>query len=262
MIRYFKSNGIFSTQNNIIDLYITSGDSFVKNGNTLGTYSAWKYQDYAYDETLKMKFFKVSGTEWAALNKPNQNITSDFDNSDGNYKIIINRDFDYLNRQLTIYPVDVYHKDTATTQAYPTDGGQYLTNGGIEMFSSETSNGNTISSFKTGFRVDTTDYYSMNNVFPDAQLTYSSGSVYGQNVTSIKKIININSVAPDYFDLNGNAVTEIHYNLGHQILSDAIYTTNKRTGYKIGDNIFININDATGTPLMYGQYFPSRKGVD
>ncbi|KRK90534.1 hypothetical protein [Companilactobacillus futsaii] len=263
MIRRFNSNGIFSTQENIIDLYILNGNTFVKNGNTLGSHTAWKYQEYAYDESLKRKFFKVDNTEWACLEKQNQNIKVDFDNSDGNYTVIIDRDFDYLvPRTFTLYPVDSYHSDSETTQVYQTDGGRFITNGGIEMFDSTTSNGVTISSYNTGFRVDNTDYYSMKSVFPDSKLTYSSGSVYGENVTAINKIINVNSVAPDYFDLNGNAVTNIHYNLGHQILSDAVYTTNDRTGFKIGDNQFININDATGTPLMYGRYFPEQKGVN
>ncbi|TGD20925.1 hypothetical protein EGT49_12275 [Companilactobacillus suantsaicola] len=262
MIRKFSSNGIFATQGNSIDLYVISGNTFTPNGSVLSPNTSWQYQEYAYDESLKKKFFKVDNTEWAAFDKPGQNASTTLDNSDGNFQIKIDRDFDYSAAKLVLHPVVVYHKDKAATNAYPTDGSRFLVDGAIEMYDTEDNNGYVTSAYNTGFKVDNTDYYCSQDVFPDAKLTSSTGSIYGDHVTPISKIININSVAPDYFDLNGNAVTGVHYNLGHQILSDAIYTTNNRTGYKIGDNQFININDATGTSLMSGSFYPSNKGVD
>lgn len=262
MIRLFNSNGVFTTQDTKIELYVISGDTFVPNGATLSAHSSWQYQQYAYDETMKKKFFKVDNTEWAIFNQPGQNAMTKLDNSDGNYQIIIDRDFDYESGKLVVHPVEVYHQTSSKTLAYPADKGRYLIDGAIEMYDTDTTNGYVTSAYNTGFKVDTTDYYSSQDVFPDAKLTSSSGSVYGENVTPISKIINVNSVAPDYFDLNGNAIANLHYNLGHQIVSDGIYTTNTRTGYKIGDNQFININDATGTSLMNGSFYPTNKGVN
>ncbi|WP_129045611.1 hypothetical protein [Companilactobacillus metriopterae] len=265
MIRRFSFKGVFSTQSTVADLYILSGNTFAQNGRSLGTFTSWQSQEYAYDELTGYKYFKVDGTEWARLDKPGQNIVSDFDSSDGNYTVTVNRDFDYLgpNRQFTPYVVDRYQQLSSAKGLDVADGSSFVTKTGIEMYSGSTnSNGVGTKKFQTGFKVDSSYFYSMNHVFPNSKLTSSSGSLPGGNVTPITKIINVNSVAPDYFDYNGNAITGLHYNLGHQILSDGIYTTNGRTGYKIGNNQYININDATGTSLMYGQFFPTRKGVN
>ncbi|AKP67698.1 hypothetical protein [Companilactobacillus ginsenosidimutans] len=270
MIRTFHldSPGILNiTSDSNVPLYNLLSNQFVLASRSLAAHSSWQFADYAYDEDNNYKYFAVDGSEWVKFDSNELNITRDFNSLDGDYTVTIDRDFDFLNGSLSIWPVSIWSSqidfNNIPTTSYQ-DGTAFITTGGIEIGPQIPTYTSSIDyyAWRTGYKVDPEEYYDDHGVFANSKLTISSGSIPNENVTSINKIIKIDSVAPDYFDKDGNSISGIDYNLGHQIQSDGIYNSNKRTGFKIGDNQYVNIGDATATPLMYGGFYPSRKGVN
>lgn len=268
MIRKFSTFGVINIKNVTPALYSLTDNQFTITSRSLSPHSSWQYYTYAYDDSTGYKYFAVDPVDWVRFDNEQLNIVRDFNNDDGNYTVTVDKDFNFSNKSSApdFYPVGIFKTQENDDDLFSNagEGSSFITNAGIEK-GPQTINWNDSSKYfawLTAFKVDNVDFFDNHGLFANSKLTKSSGTIPNARVTPITKIIRINSVSPDYFDYDGNAIEGLNYNLGHQILSDGIYNSNEKTGFKIGDNQYVNISDATGTSLMYGKFYPTNKGVN
>lgn len=263
MIRVFEKqlNMIFYTSNGDSNMYSLDAhptEFMLIPGATATANTGFVVNRYAYDESTGIKYFEVSGDGWVKLEGSNC-ITADFQPAGTNSIVTVDKSiggFSHGQTDLTLGMFktsgnDLYNNQIPNPNRFA-DGNSYTSNGGLERSAKDR--------FITGFRVSQDEYLSSGDVFADTKLYKPADDYPGDNETPINKIIRINSIAPDYFDSEGNAVKGLTYNLGDQFQSRLVINTSERIGFKIGENQYVNIADANATPLMFGHFLPTNKG--
>jgi hypothetical protein len=252
MIRFFSTTtkAVVTCKNSACPLYSYNGGSFVRTSQTLGAGTKWATYNYAYDESTNFKYFQVSTNQYLRLDGTGGiNLTMPFNTLNGNsgrYNISVYRWYDQYVITHSSLKADQEHREY--------DNGSYwAAAGSFEEYSK--------TRYLTGFLVSTDYYFDSGFVIPDSPVYSAKGPRYS-NVKPLKKLIRINSAAPDYFDYNGNAVDGMTFNFGDQIISDGFYHDTNRVGFEVKSGVYINIADALPTEELNGYFLPERQGVN
>lgn len=233
-----------------------SRTQFSRASRSLGKNTDWQVNSYAYNEEDGNKYLQVSTNEWVKFVNVNDGRII-FQGDAPDFQMAVHRD---LQTPITVQAeklrdgknevnLYIYNERGAASEAYPqpTDGDRFYADQQIEIPDSQR--------HITGYRVSENYYYEYDSVFLDNKLLYSNAVTSNPNVTSISKIIRVNSVIPDIFDSDGNAVY-FPVDSGQQFMCDGIYVSPERTGFRIAENTFVNLNSSSGTTLLYGHFLP------
>ncbi len=251
MIRFFSTTmkAVITCKNTACPVYEYNGSGFQLTGGVLAAGTKWATQNYAYDESEHLKYFQVSTNEYLRLDGTGGiNLTMPFNslNGNGRYNINVYRWYnEYVYTHCTL-------KNDEEHREYD-NGSYWSTSGSYEEYSK--------TRYITGFLVSTDFYFDTGFVIPDSPFYSVNGPKYS-SVTPLKKLIRINSAAPDYFDYDGNAVTGISFNFGDQIISDGFYHDQNRVGFEVKSGVYINIADSLPTEELNGYFLPERQGVN
>ncbi|WP_125768361.1 hypothetical protein [Companilactobacillus furfuricola] len=231
-----------------------SRTKFSRASRSLGKNTDWQINSYAYDEEDGNKYLQVSTNEWVKFVNVNDGRII-FKGDAPDFQMAVHRDLQTATtlsiERLRDFSteVDLYYYDEkgAPNSLAPNDGDRYYTDKQLEVPDSQR--------HITGYRVTDNRYYEYDSVFIDNKLLYSNAVTSDPNVTPISKIIRVNSVIPDIFDSDGNAVY-FPVDSGQQFMSDGIYVSPERIGFRIAENTFVNLNSASGTTLLFGHFLP------
>ncbi|WP_125711043.1 hypothetical protein [Companilactobacillus zhongbaensis] len=231
-----------------------SRTQFSRASRSLGKNTDWQVNSYAYNEDDGNKYLQVSTNEWVKFVNVNDGRilrdkeTQDFQmavsrNLQTPITVVIERNRDIIKE----YEIDIWNERAEYSSIVHNDGERYYSDMQLEKADAQ--------KHVTGYRVTDNGYYDYNSVFLDNKLTFVNATSSNPNVTPISKIIRVNSVIPDVFDSNGNAVY-FPTDAGQQFMSDGVYVTPERVGFRIAEDTFINLNSASGTTLLHGHFLP------
>jgi hypothetical protein len=256
-----------------VPVYSLNNGVFIKKAsvNNLDKNTDWKVNSFIYSEDDGCKYINVGNNVWVKFVDTEDGrivFNSNYYSDTEDYQLAVNTPLqtstvvEIIDGSMTYSRSLNKYQQTAVFNEHGKDfnyinpdfsltGKRYITDRGLEVAHSQR--------YQTAFRVSSNAYYGYDTVFVDNGLLYSNALQTPANVTPISKIIRVNSVLPDVFDGNGNSV-DYKLDLGQQILSDGIYVTDKRVGYRVKENTYININSASATTLMFGSYYPENRG--
>ncbi len=224
--------------------------------DTLPKNTGWKVNSYAYDESDGSKYLQVGANQWVKFTEVDPDrVVGDGGSAD--FQMAVYRD---LQTTTTVvvekkrdgireYDIDYYDEYGNVSYASRNDGADFYADKQLEVPNTQ--------KHSVAFRVSNNMYFEYSSIFVDNVLKFSNSNevTTDSKVQPIANIIRVTSVIPDIFDSNGKAV-KYPVDAGQQILSDGIYVTPERVGYRIAKNTFINLDSASGTTLMYGHFLP------